>query len=321
MTLSLNERALQPVEKLITDAEALNVTVETLSNGTRLVDCGIDSAGGLQAGTLFAETCMGGLGTVTLTHLSFPDAGSEWWIPSLTVNTDQPALSCMAAQYAGWSVSKDDYFAMGSGPARALIRAEEELFAELGYEDPAGVAVLCLETRVAPSEEITAYIAERAGVDTKDLVLLMAPTACLVGSVQVAARVVETGLHKLHELGFDLHQVVNGFGTCPLPTIAKSDTRAIGRTNDAILYGGQVYYTVVADDEELEELIPKVPSSTSSDYGEPFYDTFKGYNYDFYKIDPLLFSPAEIFVNNVPSGRTFHAGAVNVDVLKQSFLS
>jgi methenyltetrahydromethanopterin cyclohydrolase len=321
MTLFLNELALQPVEKLIAGAEALNVTVETLANGTRLVDCGIHIAGGLQAGTLFAETCMGGLGSVTLTHLSLPDGGSEWWMPGLTVNTDHPALSCMAAQYAGWSVSKDDYFAMGSGPARALIRAEEELYDELGYTDTANVAVLCLETRTAPSEEIAAYIAERAGVKTKDLVLLMAPTACLAGSVQVAARVVETGLHKLHTLGFDLHKIINGFGTCPLPTIAKSDTRAIGRTNDAILYAGQVYYTVAADDEELEELIPKVPSSTSPDYGAPFYDTFKGYNYDFYKIDPLLFSPAEIFVNNVKSGRTFHAGAVDVDVLKQSFLS
>jgi methenyltetrahydromethanopterin cyclohydrolase len=316
MTLSLNERALALAEKLIADAEALNVAVTTLPNGARLIDCGIDVAGGLQAGLIFAETCMGGLGSVSLAHLNLGD----WWIPGLTVSTDKPALACMAAQYAGWSVSKDDYFAMGSGPARILIRAEEALYDELGYSDPANRAVLCLETRTAPTAEIAAYIAERAGVSPKDLTLLMAPTACLVGSVQVAARVVETGLHKLHTLGFDLHKIISGFGTAPLPTIAKSDTRAIGRTNDAILYGGQVTYTVMAEDEELEALVPKVPSSTSSDYGAPFYDTFKGYNYDFYKLDPLLFSPAEIFVNNVKSGRTFHAGAVNVDVLKTSFL-
>jgi methenyltetrahydromethanopterin cyclohydrolase len=165
------------------------------------------------------------------------------------------------------------------------------------------------------------YIVERAGVSPESLTLLMAPTACVVGGVQVAARVVETGLHKLHELGFDLHKVLSGFGTCPLPPVAKSDLRAIGRTNDAILYAGQVHYTVQADDAELEELIPRVPSSTSSDYGAPFYDTFKGYDYDFYQIDPLLFSPAEIAVTNVASGRTFHAGEVNVEVLKQSFLA
>lgn len=316
MKLSLNERALSVVQRMMTDADALNVSVSTLPNGACLVDCGIDAPGGLQAGALFSEACMGGLGSISFTQLVL----DGWWTPGLQVYTDLPALTCMAAQYAGWSVSKDDYFAMGSGPARALIRAEEELYEELGYEDPATVAVLCLETRTAPSAGIADYIAERAGVAPDALTLLMAPTASLVGSVQVAARVVETGLHKLHELGFDLHQIVNGFGTCPLPPIAKSDTRAIGRTNDAILYGGQVYYTVTADDAELEELVPRVPSSTSSDYGEPFYDTFKGYEYDFYKIDPLLFSPAEIFVTNTNSGRTFHAGAVNVDVLKRSFL-
>jgi methenyltetrahydromethanopterin cyclohydrolase len=316
MALSLNERALRLAEQLIADTEKFGVAVEVLPNGTRIIDCGVNVPAGLEAGILFAEVCMGGLGSVFVSELTF----ENWWLPALTVRTDHPMLACMAAQYAGWSVSRDDYFAMGSGPARALIRAEEKLYAELGYQDPATVAVLCLETNKAPTAEVADYIAERAKVDPAGLTLLIAPTACLVGSVQVAARVVETGLHKLHELGFDLHKVLSGVGTCPLPPIAKSDIRAIGRTNDAILYGGQVYYTVKADDEELAELIPKVPASTSSDYGKPFYDTFKGYNYDFYKVDPLLFSPAEIFVNKANSGRTFHAGQINVDVLKQSFL-
>ena len=293
-----------------------NVAVQTLSNGTRIIDCGVDVAGGLEAGRLFAEVCMGGLGTVAFTHLSL----ENWWLPALRVASDRPMLACMAAQYAGWSVSKDDYFAMGSGPARALVRAEEKLYEELDYRDPATAAVLCLETGTIPSAEIADYIAERAGVAPDALTLLTAPTACTVGGVQVAARVVETGLHKLHELGFDLHKVLTGFGTCPLPPTAKSDIQAIGRTNDAILYGGQVHYTVKADDAELEEFVPRVPAAISSDYGEPFYDTFKAYGFDFYKVDPLLFSPAEIFITNVASGRMFHAGQTNVDVLKKSFL-
>lgn len=316
MALSLNERALARAERLVADAEALRVAVQTLSNGTRVIDCGINVSGGLEAGRLFAEVCMGGLGVVAFTHVTLED----WWLPALSVYSDQPMLACMAAQYAGWSVSRDKYFAMGSGPARALIRAEEKLYDELDYSDQATSAALCLETGTIPSAEVADYIAERAGVTPDALTLLTAPTACTVGGVQVAARVVETGLHKLHELGFDLHKVLSGFGTCPLPPTAKSDIRAIGRTNDAILYGGQVYYAVRADDAELEELIPRVPSSTSSDYGEPFYDTFEGYKFDFYKVDPLLFSPAEISVTNVASGRSFHAGQVNVDILKKSFL-
>ncbi len=316
MALSLNERASERAELLVVNAEALGVAVHVLSNGTRVIDCGIDVPGGLEAGRLFAGVCMGGLGTVSFTHVLFGD----WWLPALKVYSDQPMLACMAAQYAGWSVSKGDYFAMGSGPARALIRAEEELYEELGYTDEAKTAVLCLETGTVPTPEIADYVAERAGVAPDALTLLVAPTACTVGGVQVAARVVETGLHKLHEIGFDLHKVLTGFGTCPLPPTAKSDIRAIGRTNDAILYGGQVYYAVKADDAELEELVPRVPASTSSDYGAPFYDTFKGYEFDFYKVDPLLFSPGEIFVTNVVSGRTFHAGQVNAEVLKKSFL-
>jgi methenyltetrahydromethanopterin cyclohydrolase len=259
---------------------------------------------------------MGGLGRLSFTHLTL----DGWWLPAVTVYTDRPMLACMAAQYAGWQVNKEGYFAMGSGPARALIRAEEKLYDELGYTDPAGAAVLCLESHTMPPPEIVAYIAQRAGVPTESLTLLIAPTAGVVGGVQVSARVVETGLHKLHELGFDLHKILSGLGTCPLPPVAKSDIRAIGRTNDAILYGGQVHYTVRADDAELEDVVPRVPASTSRDYGLPFYDTFKGYNFDFYQVDPLLFSPAEVYMTNVVSGRTFHAGQVNVAVLQKSFL-
>ncbi len=316
MGLSLNEGALALVEELVADAEALGVSVQTLENGTRVVDCGIEAPGGLEAGRRFAEVCMAGLGTVTFTHVTL----DGWWLPAVAVWTDKPAIACLGAQYAGWAVSKGDYFAMGSGPARAIILAEKELYEDLGYQDEAKVAVLCLEGRTPPTPEVANYIAERAGVAPDALTLLIAPTASVVGSVQVAARVVETGLHKLHEIGFDVHKVLSGFGTCPLPPVAKDDLRAIGRTNDAILYGGQVHYTVRADDDELADVVSRVPSSTSRDYGAPFYETFKGYNFDFYQVDPLLFSPAEIFVTNVVSGRTFHAGQVNVEVLRKSFL-
>jgi methenyltetrahydromethanopterin cyclohydrolase len=315
MALSLNQRAWQIADRLADDAEALGVAVQILTNGTRVIDCGIDVEGGLEAGRLFAEACMGGLGNVTFTSVTL----DGWWIPALTVHTARPTVACLAAQYAGWQVSQDTYFAMGSGPARALIRAEE-LYEEIGYRDEADVAVLCMESRTLPSEEIAGYIAERAGVEPAALTLLIAPTASSVGSVQVAARVLETGLHKLHAIGFDPQKVINGFGTCPIPPIAKNDTRAIGRTNDAILYGGQVHCTVRVDnDDELEKLIPQVPASTSPDYGLPFYETFTNYNYNFYDVDPLLFSPAEIYVTNVITGNTFHAGSINIDVLKRSF--
>ena len=316
MAISLNERAFALCEQLATDAEVLGAAVQILSNGSRVIDCGIEVSGGLEAGRLFAEIGMGGLGAVSFQSMML----EGWHGPALTVRSDRPMLACMAAQYAGWAVSQGEYFAMGSGPARALIRAEAALYQALGHQEQAGQAVLCLEGRTLPTPEVAGYIAERAGVGPEALTLLIAPTASTVGGVQVAARVLETGLHKLYELGFDLGQVLNGWGSCPLPPTAKSDLRAIGRTNDAILYGGRVYCTVRADDAELETLVPRIPASTSPDYGAPFYETFKRYNYDFYKIDPLLFSPAEVVVVNVVSGRTFQAGRLNVEVLKRSFM-
>lgn len=301
---------------MVEQAEVLGIATHTLPNGARVVDCGIHARGGLEAGRLFAEVCMGGLGTISFNSISF----DSWWLPALTVHTAHPVESCLASQYAGWMLKHEDYFAMGSGPARAVIRAEAKLYDELQYEEQADAAVLTLETRALPTEAVAAYVAERAHVKPDALTLLVAPTASMAGSVQIAARVVETALHKLHTLGFDIHKVIAGFGTCPLPTIAKNDARAIGRTNDAVLYGGQVHLTVQADDAELSAVTPRIPAATSKDYGKPFYDTLKAAEFDFYKIDPLLFSPAEIFLNNVTTGNTFHAGQVNVDVLRQSFL-
>jgi methenyltetrahydromethanopterin cyclohydrolase len=134
----------------------------------------------------------------------------------------------------------------------------------------------------------------------------------------VVARVIETGLHKLETLGFDVRRIINASGTAPLPPVARSDMRAIGRTNDCVLYGGQARYVVDATDEELGALVEKVPSIASADYGTPFYDIFMRYEKDFYRIDPMLFSPAEVWLTSASSGRTFHAGRLNADVLRTS---
>jgi methenyltetrahydromethanopterin cyclohydrolase len=315
LTLSLNDRALELADRLAADAEAARVEVTTLPNGTRLIDCGAQTAGGFEAGRCFAEVCMAGLGKVAYA----PVVIEGRWLPALTVTTDRPAVACLAAQYAGWRVDREGYFAMGSGPARALIRAEE-LYDDLGWEERASGAVLCLETREPPPAEVAGFVAERAGVPPSALTLLMAPTASVAGGVQIAARVVETALHKLHEVGFDVRRVVAGFGSCPLPPVAGDDMAALGRTNDSVLYGGQVHLTVEADDDDaLRELVERLPASASSDYGEPFGKVFKDAEYDFYKIDPLLFSPAQIRLTSTGSGRSFEAGRVNLEVLERSF--
>jgi methenyltetrahydromethanopterin cyclohydrolase len=312
--LSLNQRAHELADRVAADADALRVAVSTLPGGTRVVDCGSAVPGGLEAGRRFAEITMGGLGSVAFTPLVL-DGRS---LPGLTVVTDHPALACLASQYAGWRIDRDGYFAMASGPGRALIRAED-LYDDLDVDERAGTAVLCLETRDQPPEAVGAWVADRAGVAPSDLTLLFAPTASLAGGVQVAARIVETALHKLHEIDFDVRRVVSGFGTCPLPPVARNDGEAIGRTNDAVLYGGQVELTVDAPDHDLEAIVDRVPSSASEDHGEPFGSVLEKAGWDFYKIDPLLFSPAEVRLVSVESGRSFHAGSVELEVLERSF--
>jgi methenyltetrahydromethanopterin cyclohydrolase len=100
--------------------------------------------------------------------------------------------------------------------------------------------------------------------------------------------------------------------------VAKDDLHAIGRTNDCVLYGGVARFTIQADDAELEQLATRLPASSSSDYGTPFYEIFQRYDRDFYRIDKMLFSPAEVWLTSATSGRTFHGGKLNPEVLATS---
>ena len=319
--LSLNDRALATVRRMIADAEALGIKATRLSNGATVLDAGVNVSGSLEAGRLFAEACLGGMGTVQFCQISY----GEISFPGVDITVSQPTLACMGAQYAGWAVkvsktkTSGAYTAMGSGPARALFRGEP-LFQKLEYRDSTDVAVLALESRSLPSEEVAEWIAAKCQVSPTRLYLLVSPTASLVGSVQVAARVVETGLHKMSEVGFDISTVLSGFGSCPLAPVARDDLHAIGRTNDAVLYGGRAWYTLRGDDARIESVIERLPSSASRDYGTSFYELLKRYDGDFYRIDPLLFSPAEVFINNASTGRSFHAGSVNLDLITRLLL-
>jgi methenyltetrahydromethanopterin cyclohydrolase len=274
----------------------------------------VEADGGIEAGLALAEICLGGLGNVSCTPLQIGGRSHA----GLIVWTDHPAVACMASQYAGWAISVGKFFAMGSGPLRAHARVERELFEKLGYEEQADEGVLVLETRALPNDEVAAWVAEKARLQSLQLTFVVAPTASIAGGVQISARIIETGLHKMETLGFDVRRVASAMGTAPLPPVAKNDLRAIGRTNDCILYGGQARYTIKAPDAELEKLAEQVPASASRDYGTPFYEIFQQYGGDFYKIDPLLFSPAEVWLTSTESGRTFHAGRLNPEVLEAS---
>ncbi len=320
MNPSVNEKAFEIVKEMMDKKDELNCSVTESSNGATLIDAGIDALGGIEAGRLVGEICLGGLGVVRITHQHIGDLT----LPAVVVSTDHPKIATMGSQFAGWVIDiKSDegkYFAMGSGPARALAVVEKKLYKELDYKDEAKVGVIVLETRTPPPEFATDFIAEKCGISASDLYCVMTPTACVAGSVQISARVVEVGVHKLHELKFDPDKIKAGHGVAPIGPVAKNDNKAMGVTNDCILYAGRTFYFVRPDeDDDLAALVEKAPSSASSQYGQPFFNLFKSFDFDFYKVDPHLFSPAEITINDIAKGKTYKAGNINPEVLKQSF--
>jgi methenyltetrahydromethanopterin cyclohydrolase len=312
--MSLNEKALRLADHMAAMAASLRIAVATMPNGARILDCGIAVEGGLQAGLAMARVCLAGQAEVALVPGSWDDLP----VPLVQVHSDHPVLACMASQYAGWQVSVGKFFAMGSGPMRAAY-GKEELFDHIPGREQASAAVGVLEAHKLPGDDVTAYLAERLNLSPSKLTLLAAPASSQAGNVQVVARSLETALHKLYELKFDLGQIVSGYGAAPLPPVAADFLGAIGRTNDAILYGGQVVLWVRADDEQLAEVGPKVPSSASPDYGAPFADIFERYQRDFYRIDPMLFSPARIVFQNLKSGRCHVFGRIEREILRRSF--
>ncbi len=310
----LNERALRLADDMAASAAALRIAVHATPKGARFIDCGVAVEGGLQAGLAMARVCLAGHAEVTLV----PGHLEDLPVPLVQVQSDHPILACMASQYAGWQVSVGKFFAMGSGPMRAAY-GKEELFTHIPGREQASAAVGVLETSKLLDDDVTAYLAERLNLSPDKLTLLAAPASSQAGNVQVAARSLETALHKLYELKFDLGQIVSGYGTAPLPPVAADFLGAIGRTNDAILYGGQVVLWVKGDDEQLAEIGPKVPSSASPDHGAPFAEIFERYQRDFYRIDPLLFSPAVIVLQNLRTGRSHVFGRIEREILRRSF--
>ena len=315
---SVNTKVEPVVKSIIEDAQALRVEVTKGTLGECRIDCGVRATGGLEAGRRIAEVCLGGLGRVSL---ETTDADSAWPFV-VTVHTSQPVIACLGSQYAGWSLSVDDngkkYNVLGSGPARA-IGSSEKLFEELGYRDEAATATLVIEADRAPPPALVKEVAKACKLPPERLTFIYAPTSSLAGTVQIAARCLEVALHKSHELHFPLDHIIDGIATAPLPPPAPSFVEAMGRTNDAIIYGGRVQLFVSGDEKEAKALADALPSLKSKDYGRPFAEIFSAVKGDFYAIDRMLFSPAMVTVTALKSGKSFEAGRIDEAVLSRSF--
>lgn len=314
MDWQLNQRAFRMAENLAQASAELRIAASNVDGGGQVFDFGVAAPGGLGAGLALAQICTAGLAEISLVPGEL--AGSGW--PHVLFATDHPVEACLFSQYAGWQIGVEKFFAMGSGPMRAAA-GREEVFKRLDYRERADRAVGVLEGRKLPTPQVFRFLAEKTEVEPSRTVLLIAPTASLAGTFQVVARVVETALHKLFELGFDLTRIQSAYGTAPLAPVAKDDLTGIGLTNDAILYGGRVTLWVRGDDDSLSEIGRNVPASASPAHGKPFLKIFEEAGRDFYKIDPHLFSPAEITFHNLDTGRLQRFGRTDPQILLQSF--
>jgi methenyltetrahydromethanopterin cyclohydrolase len=311
---SINALTQPLIEELILKFSALNIGISQHTTGATIVDAGIEHSGCEEAGRLIAEICMGGLGKVSFQQNSnFND-----WPSNISVKAENPVLACLGSQYAGWALSYEKFFSLGSGPARAIAQ-REELFTELNYKDSAQNTILVLETDKIPPAEIIEKVARDTHIKAENLTFILTPTTSVAGTVQIVARVLEVALHKAHTLHFPLGQIVNGNGVAVLPPVGNDFLTAMGRTNDAILFGGFVQLNVKCGDVEAQKLAHELPSSASKDYGKTFAEVFKFYKMDFYQIDPLLFSPAKVLITNLETGNSFTGGEFNEALIIKSF--
>ncbi|MEZ6060010.1 MAG: methenyltetrahydromethanopterin cyclohydrolase [Planctomycetaceae bacterium] len=307
----LNSRAARVAASAVADAKELRIGVSE-THGATLLDFGVDEEGGLEAGVVLARICLSDLADVSLVP-----GGNSVGLPEVFVRTDHPVEACLLSQYAGWKIATSDFFAMGSGSMRSLAR-RELLFDDFETHEDRRCCVGVLEASRLPTHSAIDFIRDAVG-HAGELTLVTAPTSSQAGTLQVVARSVETAMHKLHDVKFPVTLVISAAGTAPLPPVAKNDLEGIGRTNDAILYGSTVSLWVRCDDSLIETVGPSVPSSASKSHGQPFLKLFEAANYDFYALDPALFSPAVVVFHNLRSGRSFRFGDTNEGLLRESF--
>ena len=306
---SINRMAIELVDEALEYAEELNIGGYDLDNGATVLDFGLEFDGGVEAGLLLTEIQTAGLATPSRHMGTVGDAP----IPFVELSSDQPALSLLCSQKAGWELTTEDFEGLGSGPARALVAREEE-FRRIGYTDAFDLTALAVETDADPTESAAEQVADLAEVETSSVFLLAYPTASLAGSITNAARAAELATFRLAELGYDPRDIVSASGRAPVAPVGEDERTAIARTNDAIAYGGTAHLTVRED----ADIFDSVPSTAAEEHGRPFAEVFDDLEWEFDEVPSDLFAPAKVTID-VLGGPTYVHGETDEKLLVESF--
>ncbi len=306
---SLNRMAIELVDEALEFAEELSVGAYELENEATVLDFGVEFDGGIEAGLLLTEIQTAGLATP---GRGLAEIGGVP-LPHVELSTDQPALSLLCSQKASWELTTADFEGLGSGPARALV-AEEEEFRRVGYTDAFDLTALAVESDELPTAAAAEQVADLAEVEPSGVFMLAFSTASLVGSVTNAARAAELATFRLAELGYDPLDIVSATGRAPVAPVAPDEGEAIGRTNDAVAYGGTAHLVV----REAFDRFDEVASTAGEEYGRPFVEVFDDLEWSFEDVPAELFAPAKVTVD-VLGGGTYVYGETDEDLLVESF--
>ena len=308
---SINRMAIELVDEAIDFADELRVDVYELDSGATVLDFGVDAEGGIESGLLLAEIETAGLATIQARMGEVAGAPT----PHIELQTDHPALALLCSQKAGWELDFEDpeFEGLGSGPARALV-AEEDEFHAVEYFDEFDLTVLGVESIELPDDRVAEHVADMAGIDPGGVFLPTYATGSAVGSVTTAARACELAMFRLFELDYDPRNVLSAFGSAPVAPVNYDEGVAMGRTNDALAYGGEVHLTVTEDSDVFD----RVPSTAADEYGTPFQRIFEEADWDFYDIPETVFAPAKVTVD-VVNGPTYVHGETDEEMLAESF--
>lgn len=317
--LSLNQNALPKVKFVIEHAEALGCRYFRLPSGAHVVDMGVNAKGGFEAGRLFAEISMADLGTCRLTDYTLPGDVS---VMAVEVITSEPLLACLCSQIGGYPLSSGHFAAIGSGPGRAKAALDiDHSFAFTTYRDTADVVIFGIQANEYPDEGMVAQVARDCRVRPEDVYFLAHKTSSVVASVQVSARILEQTINKMMKKGFDLNTLAYARGLCIVAPVDVDAEAAMGKINDCLLYGGRSEFWVNWEDEPIAEILPKLVTESSRDYGRLFRELFLEAERDFYKMDLDIHSPAAVQIVNMSTGRMFKAGRIREDLILQSLFN
>lgn len=315
--ISVNQRSVEIVKQMIQDPEGYKVRVHDIK-GVNVIDCGVEATGSWKAAKIMTEVLYGGLNEVRFE--TFPVPIDDAFYNAVHVQSDHVVLQQAGCNISGWELKPGQFAPVLAGPGRLVARKENDWFsAYSNYSDVSHEAVLTIEMGVMPSEEQIEELVEAVGIEAKDLYILVAASGSLACSTQVAARIIEQTLHRLHEEHFNLDCIIEAHGFCVIPPVIKDDLIAMGRLNDVLIYGGQSTFTVDCEDEEIASIIDKITSDKCSVYGTMFKEIYEQNGCDFYRVPMEMYSPAKVVIINQRTGRVFKAGKINTEVLAQSF--